>query len=207
MVQRVRRLLVVLGTLSLALSLLSSSAATAARPAQPGDVPIDHLIIFYQENHTFDNLYGQFPGANGLDKPSARIEQVDEEGKPYRTLPHPLKHANKPDKRFPADLPNAPFLIDPYVPPSKLTGDPIHGFYQYKLQMNNGKMNKNVAWTDLGGLSMGHYETKNSHSTPTPAPTRLRTTTSSGRLGSPCSTTSGFSALARRSGRTPRKTW
>jgi acid phosphatase len=26
--------------------------------------------------------------------------------------------------------------------------------------MNNGKMNKNVAWTDQGGLTMGHYETK-----------------------------------------------
>jgi acid phosphatase len=160
MAQRIRRLLVVLETLFLTLLLLSSSAATVARPAQPGDVPIDHLIIFYQENHTFDNLYGQFPGANGLDKPSAGIEQVNEEGKPYKTLPQPLKHGKKPDKRFPADLPNAPFLINPYVPPSKLTGDPVHGFYQYKLQMNNGKMNKNVAWTDLGGLSMGHYETK-----------------------------------------------
>jgi phospholipase C len=103
---------------------LSSSAATEA---QPSDVPIEHFIVFYQENHTFDNLYGQFPAANGLDKPSARIQQVNEEGKPYRTLPQPLNHG-KPDKRFPDDLPNAPFLINRYVPPDKLTGDPIHGF-------------------------------------------------------------------------------
>ena len=71
MAQRVRRVLLVLETLFLTLLLLSSSAATAVRPARPGDVPIEHLIVFYQENHTFDNLYGQFPGANGLDKPSA----------------------------------------------------------------------------------------------------------------------------------------
>ena len=159
MAQRVRRALVVLETLFVTLLLLSSSAATAARPAQPHEAPIDHLIIFFQENHTFDNLYGQFPGANGLDKPSARIEQVDEEGNPYETLPQPLRRG-EPEKRFPDDLPNAPFLINPYIPPSELTGDPLHGFYQYKLQMNHGKMNKFVAWTDAGGLPMGHYETK-----------------------------------------------
>jgi acid phosphatase len=160
MAQRVREFLIGLETVLLTLLLMSSDAATASQPAtRPTDVPIEHLIVFYQENHTFDNLYGEFPGANGLDKPGARIQQVNEEGKPYRTLPQPLKHG-RPDKRFPDDLPNAPFLINPYVSADKLTGDPIHGFYQYKLQMNKGKMNKNVAWTDQGGLSMGHYETK-----------------------------------------------
>jgi len=138
------------------LLLLSSSAATAA---QPDDVPIEHIIVFYQENHTFDNLYGHFPGANGLDAPGARVQQVNQEGKPYRTLPQPLNHGS-PDKRFPDDLPNAPFLINRYVPLDQLTGDPVHNFYQYKLQMNNGKMNKYVPWTNQGGLTMGHYDTK-----------------------------------------------
>src|SRR5687767_9428383 len=48
-----------------------------ATPAAPADVPIDHVIVIYLENHTFDNLYGTFPGANGLDAPGARIVQVD----------------------------------------------------------------------------------------------------------------------------------
>jgi hypothetical protein len=52
-------------------------------------------------------------------------------------LPQPLKHG-KPDERFPDELPNVPCLINRYVPPFKLTGDPLYGFYQYKLQMNNG---------------------------------------------------------------------
>ena len=197
-----RRFLVGLKTLILTLLLLSCSAATA----QPNDVPIEHIIVFYQENHTFDNLYGYFPDANGLDGPGAKVQQVNKEDKPYRTLPQPLNHGS-PDKRFPDDLSNAPFLINPYVPPDKLTGDPIHGFYQYKLMINNGKMNKYVAWTNQGGLTMGHYETKNSHSTPTRGRIRWQITTSSGRLASRCSTTSGCSALAPRSGRTPRQTW
>jgi phospholipase C len=58
----VRRFLVGLKTLILTLLLLSSSAATA----QSNDVPIEHIIVFYQENHTFDNLYSNFQGANGL---------------------------------------------------------------------------------------------------------------------------------------------
>jgi phospholipase C len=76
----VRRFLVGLKTLILTLLLLSCSAATA----QPNDVPIEHIIVFYQENHTFDNVYGHFQGANGLERPGAKVQQVNKEGKPYR---------------------------------------------------------------------------------------------------------------------------
>ncbi len=152
---RVRRFLIGLETLALTFLLLTSSAA-AARPA---DVPIDHIIVIYQENHTFDNLYGEFAGANGLDRPGARIQQVDRQGRAYRALPQPLDHGN-PDKRFPDDLPNAPFSVNQYAPPGEMVGDPVHGFYQYKLQMNEGRMDRFVAWTNQGGLTMGHYETK-----------------------------------------------
>jgi phospholipase C len=27
---------------------------------------IKHVVVIYLENHSFDNLYGQFAGANGL---------------------------------------------------------------------------------------------------------------------------------------------
>jgi acid phosphatase len=150
---QVRRFLVCLEIL--ALTLLTSSAATA----QPADVPIEHIIIIYQENHTFDNLYGEFTGANGLDRSGARIQQVNREGNAYQTLPQPLNHGS-PDRRFPADLPNAPFSINKYAPPDQLVGDPVHDFYNYKLQNNDGKMDQFVAWTNQGGLTMGHYETK-----------------------------------------------
>lgn len=28
--------------------------------------PIDHVVIIFKENHTFDNYFGTFPGANGV---------------------------------------------------------------------------------------------------------------------------------------------
>ena len=153
---------------SLMLGLIAVTITSSGAAARLPDVPIDHIIVIYQENHTFDNLYGEFPGANGLNAPGARVTQVNKLGLRYRTLPQPLNDGDPPvrslppgpDRRFPDDLPNAPFLIDRYAPPSQLTADPVHGFYQHQLQINGGKMNKFVAWTDAGGLPMGHYDTQ-----------------------------------------------
>jgi len=33
--------------------------------------PITHIVIIMQENHTFDNFFGRFPGANGVTEPQA----------------------------------------------------------------------------------------------------------------------------------------
>src|SRR5712692_5010841 len=30
---------------------------------------IDHVVIIFKENHTFDNYFGTFPGANGMAMP------------------------------------------------------------------------------------------------------------------------------------------
>ena len=88
-----------------------------------------------------------------------------------------------------------------------MTGDPLHGFYQYKLQMNHGKMNKVVAWTDAGGLPMGHYETKKLPLYPYARSYTLADNYFAGAFGESMLNTSGCSALAPRSGRTHRKTW
>ena len=29
-------------------------------------IPIEHIIVIVQENHSFDNYFGTFPGANGI---------------------------------------------------------------------------------------------------------------------------------------------
>ena len=161
---RLCRFLVGLETLMLAVLLLTSSTAAG----KPADVPIDHIVVIYQENRPFDHLYGEFPGAHGLDRSGARVPQVDRDGEGYRTLPQLLNHGEPhvasrppgPDKRFPDDLPNAPFLINRYALPDQLTAAPLHRFYQHQLQINGGKMNKYVAWSDSGGLAMGHYDTQ-----------------------------------------------
>ena len=64
-----------------------------------------------------------------------------------------------PDPRFPDNLPNKPFLIDQYVPNNVLVGTPAHRFYLHQLQMDGGKMDKYVGWTDVGAQVMGYYDT------------------------------------------------
>ena len=44
---------------------------------------IDHIIVIYAENRSFDNLYGLFPGANGIANATpAQYTQIDNDGKP-----------------------------------------------------------------------------------------------------------------------------
>src|SRR5258708_2175789 len=95
------------------------TAATPAPAPPDGLDKIKHIIVIYLENRSFDNLYGEFPGANGLANAGATSTQVDKTGKTYAVLPRPINTSIRPaivDPRFPADLPNKPFAIDPYVP-------------------------------------------------------------------------------------------
>jgi phospholipase C len=44
-------------------------------------------VVIYQENHSFDNLYGRWEGAGGLrHAPRARTIQVNQAGIPYQCL-------------------------------------------------------------------------------------------------------------------------
>jgi phospholipase C len=128
----------------------------------PADAPIDHIIVIFSENHTFDNLYGLFDGANGLLQPAAVIPQVDTNGEVYETLPQPYDPGASPpgpDTRFPEALPNAPFMINEYVSPDEEVASSRHLFYQHQLQINGGRMDRYVAWGNTGGLPMGYYDT------------------------------------------------
>jgi phospholipase C len=134
---------------------------SAASAMDPRTIPIDHIIVIYQENRSFDNLFGLFPGADGLASAKQAPPQVDKTGIPYDRLPKPINTSQRspgPDPRFPANLPNAPFLIDAFVPPSQKTGDLVHRFYQEQLQIDGGRMDKFVAWSDAAGLVMGYYD-------------------------------------------------
>ena len=152
------RFLIGLGALALSLAALA-----AGQPAQaaPNLDPVKHVIVIYQENWSFDGLYGKFPGANGLANAGAAATQVDKSGKPYATLPPTLdltKSPPEPNRRIPADLPNAPFDLAKYVPVDQQIGSPIHAFYQNQYQIDGGKNDKYVAWTNIGGLVMSYYD-------------------------------------------------
>jgi phospholipase C len=133
--------------------------------AQPNGLQkINHVVVIYQENWSFDSLYPNFPGANGIDQAGATIQQVDKDDKPYVTLPQPLNTSFSPavpDPRFPADLPVAPFDTAKYVGANQLTGDAVHRYYHEQYQIDGGKMDKFVAWTDAAGLVMSYYDATN----------------------------------------------
>jgi phospholipase C len=134
---------------------------TAATPA-PAEVPFDHIIVIFSENRTFDNLYGLFAGADGIVHPGAAVPQADLDGRVYATLPqvsNPYPGPPVADDRFPADLPNAPFLLDQFAPISEEVPSPQHRFYQHQLQLNGGRMDRYVAWSETGGLPMGFHDT------------------------------------------------
>ena len=51
---------------------ISASAGSAPKKPQPGLAvlaKVNHLVVIYQENHSFDNLYGGWEGVNGLERP------------------------------------------------------------------------------------------------------------------------------------------
>src|SRR5215467_13488915 len=61
---------------------------------------IDHIIVVYQENWSFDSLYGLFPGANGLANAArTAYPQVDAGGFLLTSVPQPT-NGGVPDPRF-----------------------------------------------------------------------------------------------------------
>jgi phospholipase C len=141
----------------------TATAAPATTPAATaqGLNKINHVIVIYQENWSFDSLYGDFPGANGIDNAGAALKQVDKNGQPLTTVPQPKDTTKKPpvpDSRFPANLPVKPYELSQYVPPNAKIGDLPGGFYQEQAQIDGGKMDKFVSGSSNGGLTMGYYD-------------------------------------------------
>jgi phospholipase C len=136
------------------------TAVQAGASNGPGDegnigalAGINHLVVVYDENHSFDNLYGSFPGANGISRASdTSTTQVTLTGTAYATLP-------QSDPHVPQTLPNQPFDITNYVPADQKTIDLVHRYYQEQVQIDGGKMDKFVAVSDAMGLSVGYYPT------------------------------------------------
>jgi acid phosphatase len=122
---------------------------------------VNHVVVIYMENHSFDNLYGQFAGANGLSNATtANTTQVNGTGTVYTTLPTITGSPNS--SLFPTSLANTYFNIDQYVPNDIITPDVTHRFYQEPLQIDGGKMDKYAFYNIPGssaGLTQGYYQT------------------------------------------------
>src|SRR5258706_5112209 len=137
-----------------------NSCVTAPQPAGPLGA-IDTIVVIYAENHSFDNMYGLFPKANGIASafPYAK-RQLDHDG---TVLPHlpPVYTGGKPDPKYPQQMPNGPFRID--GPPinarfDQIVPSPIHNYWQNIEQINNGTNNRFVTMTNVGSWTMGYYD-------------------------------------------------
>ena len=130
------------------------------------DSPVDygkikHIIVIYQENWSFDGLYGKFPGAEGIDNAGAAVSQVDLKGNLLKSLPQPVIEEKKKrvvDDRFPKNMPVGPYDLSKYVPVTGVTGDLVHRYYQEQAQIDGGKMDKFVAGSNNGGLVMSYFD-------------------------------------------------
>jgi phospholipase C len=155
-----------LGWCLLASSIAVATPAYAQRAAFWNEAEaiskIGHIFVIYEENRSIDSFLGNFPGANGrANATSTQTTQVDANGNAYPQLP-PILNTSLPgapvDIRFPTDLPNAPFAIQPYVKESEKTGDLVHRFLVEQRQINGGKMNRFANASDSGGLVMGYWD-------------------------------------------------
>lgn len=117
---------------------------------------IDHVVVVYMENHSFDNLWGQFEGANGISNAKRKnIIQLDQNDSVYEYLPEISRNSD-----FPTNLENDYFNIDQYVAADKKTSDLTHNYWNEIFQINEGKMNKYAAYNSSKGLAMGYYKTE-----------------------------------------------
>jgi len=124
---------------------------------------INHIIIIYQENWSFDGLYGKFPHANNLlTLDSNKFTQRSINGEILTTVPQPINDKN-PDKNFPESLPAKPYSLLNYINPDMRTGDLVHRFYTEQLQIDGGKMDKYAAYTDNSGLVLSYFDAYGLH--------------------------------------------
>jgi acid phosphatase len=139
------------------------------------------VVVIYAENRSFDNLFGKFPGANGLASvlgadgtPTARyVPQKDRDGVTLLpTLPPTWRGVTQTGvtpvvtQAQSAGLPNAPFPIETAfrasanatLSTSTVTRDLWHRFFENQMQIAGGKNDGFAAWADAGGLTMGHFD-------------------------------------------------
>jgi acid phosphatase len=149
---------------------------------------IRHFVVIYEENHSFDTLYGRWEGVNGLaNADAAHTTQVAQDGTPYACLKQvdvnltvaPLS----PDCSSDSHFANAPFGIDAFIPataktcptpgqdapngvqdpnglPGGCTRDLVHRFYQEQYQLDGGRQDRYTTGSDAVGLTQGVYDTR-----------------------------------------------
>ncbi|CAM3641678.1 acid phosphatase [Roseateles saccharophilus] len=158
------------------LALAAALATQAHAQSTPAGLDaIQTVVVIYAENRSFDNLFGTYPGANGLNTAAAKaIKQVDRDGSTVLPVLPPawggLTAAGQSPVVSQAQTtnvwPNAPFQIDSAsnnfgygtLSNAIITRDLYHRFFENQMQANGGHNNQFVAWGDSGGTVMGYFD-------------------------------------------------
>lgn len=142
---------------------------------------VKNVVVIYAENRSFDGLYGNFPGANGISNlydangklTSAYVPQKDRNGNVLATLPQTWGGVTAGGvtpvvtQAQSAGLANAPFSIETafqaasnaVLTTATVTRDLYHRFFENQMQINGGANDMFAAWSDAGGLTMGRFDT------------------------------------------------
>src|SRR5579871_3782944 len=126
--------------------LLSAVAAISLQAAIR--TRIKHVFIIYQENHSFDNYFGTFPGADNLATPEAAahgFRQYDPIGKAWVT---PFRIVD-PDTGSPSQ--SRLVIVD------KMNGGAMDAFVSTQERLSAKKLGPARA-RDVGLLTMAHYD-------------------------------------------------
>ena len=134
---------------------------------------ITNIVVIYAENRGFDNLYGLFPGANGIPgvnptSSGSYVAQKDVDGSALGVLPPTWggmtaagQTVTVPQSQT-TGMANKPFQIDDpatfNLPISVITRDLVHRFYNNQMQIDGGANDKFPTYSDAGGLTMGYYD-------------------------------------------------
>ena len=124
-------------TVLLAASQINVAMASSAQAVMvpPAKTPIQHLVVLMQENHTFDNYFGTYPGADGL--PSGTKMPVDPTN------------------------PAAGYIVPWHIGTTTIT-DLSHTAPTFLAQYDNGKWDGFVSaingYNENGTIAMGYYD-------------------------------------------------
>jgi acid phosphatase len=169
-----------LAALTFGASFIAGCAGMSAPRPHSLNSLVDTIVVIYAENRSFDNLFGRFPGARGIDEVLHKdgtptldyVPQRDRDGSLLRELPRTWGGATAAgvtpavSESQTAGLPNAPFAIETAFTPKSnvvlssrvVTRDLYHLFFENQMQIAGGRNDGFAAWSDAGGLAMGHYD-------------------------------------------------
>ena len=133
-----RRVTYFLVLTALIIPLFGVPQPSSAQSENDPDTPIEHFIVVMQQNHTFDNYFGTYPGANGIpDGVCMPITVSDKTNKqcvaPYEITNHPISDLSHSETIFHDQFQNGN----------------MNGFVEALLKLNQD-----------GQLSMGHFTDK-----------------------------------------------